>query len=401
MLPAFFPPRCAAMSKTQAGNPVVHAIVVAAGQGERSKLALPKQFANVLGKPMVRHSVESFHSHQNIAKLWVVIGSGQEQMLAEALSGIEGYEIIKGGEQRQESVLNGLEAIQSDGSCDIVLIHDAARPFLKHQMIDKLLSAVKEGPGAIPVLPIFDTIIEKDGDNYGTTLDRDQLGRVQTPQAFDFELLLKAHQANRGKDTATDDAQLFYGAGHKTKMVEGDEKLKKYTTETDFESDINAPEFRSGLGFDVHRLEAGEKLWLGGIKLDHEKGLSGHSDADVLLHALTDALLGTIGAGDIGDHFPPSEDKWKGAPSSHFVEHAVTLIKERGGKISNVDMTIICEAPKIKPHRESICQNIAKLLDVSVDRVGVKATTTEALGFAGRGEGIAAQAIATITLERS
>lgn len=375
----------------------VHAIIVAAGKGERSGLALPKQFHLVDGVPMIRHSAEQFLKHDRITKLWIVIGSGQEQMLSNALEGLSNFETVIGGNTRQQSVLNGLLAIDNMGGCDQVLIHDAARPFVNHDMINMLCETLVSNSAAIPVLAAVDTMIESSDNRFERVLDRDQLKRVQTPQAFQFDLLLAAHETQQSNVNATDDAQIFRAAGHEVVLVEGDERLKKYTNANDFIEGTDTTMIRTGMGFDVHQLGTGEELWLGGVKIDHEKGLIGHSDADVLLHALTDALLGAVGGGDIGDHFPPSDSQWKGASSDVFVKFAAQFIAEKGGLINNVDMTLMCEAPKIKPHRENIRQNIAHLLEISLDQVSVKATTTEGLGFTGRGEGIAAQAIATIS----
>ncbi len=389
------------MSDSSVSSQQNHALIVAAGQGARSGLGLPKQYARINGQPMIRYSVVSFLDHPDISKIWIVIGSGQEHQLNEAMAGLSGYEVVIGGATRQDSVRNGLSAIAASGGAKNVLIHDAARPFLSHAIIDRLLRSLAVEAAAIPVLPTIDTTISLDGEYAADTLDRSQLWRVQTPQAFDFDKLVKAHTIWLTEKEATDDAQVFGAAGHKIAVVEGDEALKKYTTASDFaaSSEGNMAQIRTGMGFDVHQLASGEELWLGGLKIDHDKGLAGHSDADVLLHALTDALLGATGMGDIGDHFPPSDPQWRGASSDKFVEFAASVIKQKGGHINNVDMTVICEAPKIKPHREAMRKNIAKMLDVSVDQVSVKATTTERLGFTGRGEGIAAQAIATITME--
>lgn len=375
-----------------------HAIIVAAGKGERSGLKLPKQYQPINGKPMVRHSAEQLLVHNRITKLWIVIGAGQEALLAQAMDGLTGYGIVIGGNTRQQSVFNALLNIKQSQNCNKVLIHDAARPFLDQNMIDQLCDALETNEGAIPALPVIDTTIESSGDHLGKTLDRDQLRHVQTPQAFHFDKLIAAHKNNQDIDGATDDAQLFRAAGHRVVLVEGDAKLKKYTTAEDFCGQSSSATTRTGMGFDVHQLGDGEDLWLGGVKIDHEKGLIGHSDADVLLHALTDALLGSVGGGDIGDHFPPTDAKWKNVASDIFVKFAAQFIAEKGGSINNVDMTLICEAPKIKPHREAICRNIAALLNIPEDRVSVKATTTEGLGFTGRREGIAAQAIATISI---
>ncbi len=378
-----------------------HALIVAAGQGERSGLGLPKQYALVQGLPMVRHSAASFLNHPKIAKLWIVIREGQDEQLHNALVGLRSYEVVIGGATRQDSVRNGLSGIAAAGGAKNVLIHDAARPFLSQLVIDRLLATVEQEEAAIPVLPTIDTTINIVDGYAASTLDRNALWRVQTPQTFDYDKLVYAHAIWPAGHEATDDAQVFKAAGYQIAVVEGDEALKKYTTASDFaeSSEQNMKQIRTGMGFDVHQLVTGEELWLGGLKIDHHKGLSGHSDADVLLHALTDALLGAAGAGDIGDHFPPSDPKWRGASSDKFVEFAASVIKQKGGSINNVDMTVICEAPKIKPHREAMRQNIAKMLDLSIDRVSVKATTTENLGFTGRGEGIAAQAVATISME--
>jgi 2-C-methyl-D-erythritol 4-phosphate cytidylyltransferase/2-C-methyl-D-erythritol 2,4-cyclodiphosphate synthase len=312
---------------------------------------------------------------------------------------MDGYQSVSGGNTRQESVANGLTAIQQAGGCDRVLIHDAARPFLDHEVIDRLLATCTLADGAMPILPTIDTTITQADGFLETTVDRNAIWRVQTPQIFNFGKLVSAHKIWPEQKNATDDAQIFQAAGYPVMTVEGDEKLKKYTTPADFQASGSQMITRTGMGYDVHQLAGGEELWLGGIKIEHEKGLVGHSDADVLLHALTDALLGAIGAGDIGDHFPPSDPQWSGAASDQFVRYAAQLIRERNGQINNVDMTLICEAPKVKPHRQAIRENIAEMLDISLDQVSVKATTTEGLGFTGRREGIAAQAIATVSLE--
>lgn len=380
-----------------------HALIVAAGIGARAGLDLPKQFELISGKPMVRHSVESFSSHDAIDQIWIVIAEGQEEQLSEALGPISVYNLVIGGATRQQSVFNGLAAIRNSGGAKNILVHDAARPFVSHRVIDDLLDRLKTEPAAIPVLPSVDTMVQLADEQLDRTVDRSSLWRVQTPQAFEFAKLMAAHERFPADQNASDDAQIFKAAGHVVTVVDGDEALKKYTLPSDFVGDRkqHMRQTRTGMGYDVHQLAAGEELWLGGIKIDHDKGLAGHSDADVLLHALTDALLGTVAAGDIGDHFPPSDPQWRGAASARFVEHAVSLIAEKGGIIHNVDMTVICEAPKIKPHREVIRRNIAELLAIRIDQVSIKATTTEGLGFAGRKEGIAAQAIATISLEEN
>ncbi|WP_339690755.1 bifunctional 2-C-methyl-D-erythritol 4-phosphate cytidylyltransferase/2-C-methyl-D-erythritol 2,4-cyclodiphosphate synthase [uncultured Parasphingorhabdus sp.] len=378
-----------------------HVLIVAAGIGSRAGLELPKQFESIAGKAMVRHSVESFSSHAAIDQIWIVIAEGQEEQLDKALGSDSRHQIVIGGATRQQSVFNGLTAIRNAGGAKNILVHDAARPFVSHPVIDRLIDRLGSAAAAIPALPCVDTMVQISDNQLYQTVDRDSLWRVQTPQAFDFAKLLAAHERFPADENASDDAQIFRAAGHAVTVVDGDEALKKYTLPGDFggERTLNMRQIRTGMGYDVHRLAAGEDLWLGGIKIDHDKGLVGHSDADVLLHALTDALLGTIAAGDIGDHFPPSDPQWRGAASARFVEYAASLIAEKGGLIHNVDMTVICEAPKIKPHRESIRRNIAEILSIGTDQVSLKATTTEGLGFTGRKEGMAAQAIATISLE--
>jgi 2-C-methyl-D-erythritol 4-phosphate cytidylyltransferase/2-C-methyl-D-erythritol 2,4-cyclodiphosphate synthase len=293
-------------------------------------------------------------------------------------------------------VLRGLEAIED---ADVVLIHDAARAFLPAAVIDRLLDALETNDGAVPVLPVVDTLARAAGA-LGETVPREGLVRVQTPQAFRFEAILSAHRAWTG--SATDDAQVARAAGISVATVEGDPMLEKLTFEADFarwEERLRARMVsRTGMGFDVHAFEPGDGVWMGGILIPHGRGLKGHSDADVVLHAVTDALLGAIGEGDIGQHFPPSDPQWRGAASSRFVEHARGLIEARGGRIDHVDATVICEAPKIGPHRDAMRARLAELLGLPLPRVSIKATTSERLGFTGRGEGIAAQAIATVSL---
>jgi len=304
-----------------------------------------------------------------------------------------------GGEARQASVRNGLEAVAAAGGADRVLIHDAARPFLPAAVVERLLGALQEAEGAVPVLPVVDTLARADGA-LSESIARDGLVRVQTPQAFRFERILAAHRAWTG--AATDDAQVARAAGLRVRAVEGDAALEKLTYSDDFaraEHRLGARMVsRTGLGFDVHAFAADKELWLGGLLIPHDRGLAGHSDADVVLHALTDAILGAIGEGDIGDHFPPSDPKWKGAASHIFLRHARDLVAARGGRIDHADVTIISEAPRIGPHREAMRAHVAALLGVPVTRMSIKATTTERLGFAGRGEGIAAQAVATVSL---
>ncbi|MXO50496.1 bifunctional 2-C-methyl-D-erythritol 4-phosphate cytidylyltransferase/2-C-methyl-D-erythritol 2,4-cyclodiphosphate synthase [Erythrobacter gaetbuli] len=369
--------------------PPFAAIVVAAGQGLRAGQRLPKQFATWRGKPVVRHSVETLLNAGATAVV-VAIPKGGEDIAKAALSGLD-VQFVTGGETRQASVLNALETF--NGS-ERVLIHDAARPVLPVEVIERLLLSLEANPGAIPALPVVDSLAVDEGGVMAGTADRETLRRIQTPQAFRYDDILAAHRAWPGPKDAGDDAQVLRAAGGTVGLVEGSEALKKLTFAEDFVTEL--PLVRMGSGFDVHRLVAREELWLGGIRIEHEKGLSGHSDADVALHAITDAILGAVAMGDIGDHFPPSDPKWRGASSDRFLQHAAGLAAEAGYRIGNIDLTIICEAPKIGPHREAMRCRIAELLGVDIAAISVKATTTERLGFTGRGEGIAAQAVATV-----
>ena len=375
------------------------ALIVAAGSGTRAGGA-PKQFRRLGGRALLAQAVHSLQ-HDRIDLIQVVIGEGQEDAYREAVGALPLPSPVTGGATRQQSVRSGLEALARDGGIDLVLIHDAARPFVPAAVIDRLLDALGDHQGAVPVLPVVDTLARRH-DGLGETVPRDDLVRVQTPQAFRFADIVRAHQAWDGGD-ATDDAQMARAAGMSVAVVPGDAMLEKLTYEPDFEraerllASRMVP--RTGLGFDVHSFGPGDAVWLGGVLVPHDRGLVGHSDADVVLHALTDALLGAIGAGDIGDHFPPSDPKWRGADSSLFLEHARNLVEARGGRITHVDATIICEAPRVGPHRDSMRERIAGLLRLPVQRVSIKATTTERLGFTGRGEGIAAQAIATIIVK--
>ncbi|MBX7531575.1 bifunctional 2-C-methyl-D-erythritol 4-phosphate cytidylyltransferase/2-C-methyl-D-erythritol 2,4-cyclodiphosphate synthase [Qipengyuania sp. 1XM1-15A] len=370
--------------------PPFSAVVVAAGKGMRAGQPLPKQFAKWRGKPVLRHSVEALLD-AGAAPLVIVIPDNGEEATAAALSGLDGWTCVTGGETRQQSVANGLAAV---GNCDRVLIHDAARPVLPRAVISRLLNALEDRPGAIPVLPVVDSLAVDNAGVMAGSAQRDALRRVQTPQAFRFGEITAAHRAWQGDLLAGDDAQVLAAAGGSIALVEGDERLKKLTYAEDFVSEL--PPVRIGSGYDVHKLVSGEELWLGGIRIEHDKGLAGHSDADVALHAIVDALLGAIGNGDIGSHFPPSDPQWKGASSDKFLSHAAKLVDEAGYRTGNVDLTIICEAPKIGPHRDAMRDRIANLLGVDTGAISVKATTTERLGFTGRGEGIAAQAVATV-----
>lgn len=369
--------------------PPFAAIVVAAGQGLRAGQPVPKQFAQWRGKPVVRHSVEALAA-AGADPILVAIPHGGEEVAAAALNGLP-VVMVTGGATRQDSVRLALEAL---GDAERVLIHDAARPGLSGPVIDRLLSALDQHPGAIPVLQVVDSLAVDEGGTMAGSADRAGLRRVQTPQAFRFADILAAHRDWQDPSDAGDDAQVLRAAGGSVVLVEGDEALAKLTFAGDFVDAL--PAIRTGTGFDVHRLAPGEELWLCGVQVPHTLGLAGHSDADVGIHALVDALLGAVGAGDIGQHFPPSDAQWKGAPSSRFLEHAVSLVKAAGYRVGNIDVTLICEAPKVGPHRDAMRQRLAELAEVDAGAVNVKATTTERLGFAGRGEGIAAQAVATV-----
>ncbi|MDR6849541.1 2-C-methyl-D-erythritol 4-phosphate cytidylyltransferase/2-C-methyl-D-erythritol 2,4-cyclodiphosphate synthase [Sphingomonas sp. BE270] len=370
------------------------AIIVAAGTGVRSGSAVPKQYARLGGKAVLAYSYAALRNHPAIDRVIVVIGADQEALLHDAIGGSEN---VTGGATRRLSVLAGLEALANEPPAH-VLIHDAARPFLSAAVIDRLIAALDTHDGAVPALPVPDTLARGESE-LGETVARDALHRIQTPQAFHFATALAAHRGWTG-DEPTDDAQMLRAVGGRVALVEGDPMLEKITHPADFaaaESRLaTTMRSRTATGFDVHRLEAGEELWLGGVLIPHDKGLSGHSDADVALHAITDALLGTIAAGDIGTHFPPSDPQWRGADSAQFLQHAASLIAARGGIIDFIDLTLICEAPKIGPHRVAMRDRIAELLRLDADQVSIKATTTERLGFTGRGEGIAAQAAATV-----
>lgn len=372
------------------------ALIVAAGRGERAGGEVPKQFALLGGVPVIARAVEAFGD----LPVFVVVGDRQQDALARALGGRRVAGVAIGGATRQDSVRNGLAAIGAAGGAAKVLVHDAARPLLPRPVLESLIAALDRHEGAVPVLPVADSLARGD-TAMGETVDRTHLLRVQTPQAFRMDALLTSLESWKG-EAATDEAQVLRAAGFNVATVPGDMMLDKITHPEDFrraEALLAARMIsRSASGYDVHRLAEGEDLWLGGLKIAHTHGLSGHSDADVALHAITDAVLGTIGAGDIGSHFPPSDMQWRGASSDRFLAHAAMLVGAKGGLIDFIDLTIICEAPKIGPHRDAMRHRIAEILHLPPSRISVKATTTERLGFTGRGEGIAAQAIATVRI---
>ena len=376
-------------------------LIVAAGRGERAGGPVPKQYAPLLGKPILRWSVEAFARHAKVRAIQVAIGPDQDSAYTDAVAGLDLLAPIVGGATRQESVRRGLEALAS-AVPDIVLIHDAARPLVSAAVIDSVIAALEGGSdAAVPLLAVADTLKRSDGGKW-TTVSREGLHRSQTPQGFKFAKILRAHRHFAAQEV-TDDMALAELAGLLITAVPGEDSNMKVTEPTDFalaEMHLRARlgESRTGMGYDVHRFTAGDHVWLCGVKVPHDHGLEGHSDADAGLHALTDAILGAIGEGDIGQHFPPSDDRWRGAPSWKFLAHAASLVAAKGGAISHCDVTIICERPKVGPHREAMRARIAEILKLDPSRVSVKATTTEGLGFEGRREGLAAQAVATVRL---
>ncbi len=377
------------------------ALVVAAGRGTRLGGPLPKQYLPLGGVPLLRHTLKVLASHPGISRVGVVIHPDDRALYDEAAQGLDLLPPVAGGAARQDSVRNGIESFEKDAP-DRILIHDGARPFLSHEVIDRILAALDEGPAAIAALPIRDTVKRAQEGVSVDTLDRASLWRAQTPQGFRYGEILQAHRAAKGSDL-TDDAAVAERAGLPVRLVEGSEENFKVTTGDDL---LRAErvlaqalgDIRTGQGFDVHEFGPGEHVWLCGVLVPHSHGLVGHSDADAGLHALTDAVLGAISAGDIGAHFPPSDPQWRGAPSWKFLRHAADLVAKAGGMIAHADVTLICERPKIGPHRDAMVARIAEILAISPGRVSVKATTTEKLGFTGRSEGLAAQAVATVRL---
>ncbi|HMH65627.1 MAG TPA: bifunctional 2-C-methyl-D-erythritol 4-phosphate cytidylyltransferase/2-C-methyl-D-erythritol 2,4-cyclodiphosphate synthase, partial [Rhizomicrobium sp.] len=366
-------------------------LIVAAGKGERARTELPKQYERLAGRPMLRRTVEAFHGYA----VQVVIGAGQQDLAQAALAGLDIPAPVTGGATRQESVRLGLEALAGNAP-DFVLIHDAARPLISPGVIGAVVAALEAGAdGALPMLAASDTLRRKGENGRWTLVPRENLYRAQTPQGFVYAKIAKAHKEHAQEDV-TDDVALAELAGLKVEMVEGEEKNIKVTRKEDFalaERLLGGGDVRTASGYDVHKFKDGDHIWLCGIKVAHSHGLEGHSDADVGLHAITDALLGCIGEGDIGQHFPPTDERWRGAPSWKFLDHAASLVSAKGGVINHVDVTIICERPKVGPQREAMRAKIAEILKIEESRVSVKATTTEGLGFTGRREGIAAQAI--------
>jgi 2-C-methyl-D-erythritol 4-phosphate cytidylyltransferase/2-C-methyl-D-erythritol 2,4-cyclodiphosphate synthase len=377
-------------------------LIVAAGRGERAGGSVPKQFRQVAGRPLLAWSAIAFANQADHPLIQFVIADDQESLFENTVPvDTAARKPVIGGPTRQDSVRNGLESLR-EANPDFVLIHDAARPLVSQGLINRVIDALRGGAdAAVPLLPVADTLRRRENDGSWSLVARDQLHRAQTPQGFRFAAILNAHLAYRDQ-SVTDDMALAELAGLRIESVVGEESNLKVTSAEDFamaEKLLEAArDIRTGMGYDAHRFTKGDHVWLGGVRIAHDRGLEGHSDADAALHALTDAILGALGAGDIGQHFPPSDERWRGAPSSKFLGHAAALVREAGGEIRHGDITIICESPKISPHREAMRARIAEILGLDVSRISVKATTTEGMGFTGRKEGLAAQAVATIRL---
>ena len=379
----------------------IYALVVAAGRGTRFGGTLPKQYLPLGGSSVLHHAVAGFAAHPRITGVQVVIRPEDCNEFERAMRGVSVLPPVPGGAERQDSVRLGLEALAAQEP-ERVLIHDGARPFPDAGLIDRVLDGLDREAAAIPALPLGDTVKRVADGRIVETVDRSQLWRAQTPQGFHFAAILAAHRAAVGR-VLTDDAAVAEAAGIRPLIVAGSDDNLKVTTAADLAAAerliaARLADVRVGQGFDVHPFGPGDHVMICGLRVPHEAGLVGHSDADVGLHAITDAVLGAIGAGDIGMHFPPSDPRWRGASSDQFLRHAAELVHQRGGVIAAVDLTIIGERPKISPHRAGMVERIAAILGLAPDRVSVKATTTERLGFTGRGEGLAAQAVATVRL---
>ncbi len=388
-----------------------HVLVAAAGNGSRMQNPVPKQYRKLAGKAVLRHTLEAFLSCPGLASLGVIIDPSHEKMYRDAASGLRLAPPIHGGASRKQSVIKGLNHISHVKDDEIVLIHDAARPFIGQDLILAAVRALQNSKAATLSVPVTDTLRRADGANIGEIVPRENLRALQTPQAFRYGLLKEAHARFPDED-ATDDTTLVTRLGHDVKIVEGSPRNFKITTEEDFRmaerimAAATVYETRIGTGYDVHAFALENKsqdsfVTLCGVKIPHGRALLGHSDADAGLHALTDALLGAIGDGDIGVHFPPSDPQWKGADSTIFLREAARRVSARGGIIVNADITLICEAPKISPHTAGMRDVICSALGIAPDRIGIKATTSEKLGFTGRGEGIAAQAAVSVKFPES
>jgi 2-C-methyl-D-erythritol 4-phosphate cytidylyltransferase/2-C-methyl-D-erythritol 2,4-cyclodiphosphate synthase len=392
----------------ESSEPKVAAILVAAGRGLRAGGDTPKQYRRLCGRSVISRSLSLFAEHARIDHVVSVINPEDRGLYAMAVGDAQhDVAVVDGGGTRQQSSLAGLRALAML-SPDVVLIHDAARPFASAALVDRAIDAAMEHGAAVPGTAVTDTIklVDERGRVVGSP-QRSALRAVQTPQAFRYELILEVHEraAAAGLSSLTDDGAVVEWGGLPLHVFAGEDTNMKLTRPGDFEAGehLLSPlarlgDIRTGTGFDVHAFCPGDHVWLNGVRIDHDGALSGHSDADVGLHALTDAILGAIGEGDIGSHFPPSDERWKGASSDRFLAHAVDLVARRGGAIGHLDVTVLCELPKIAPHREAMRKRIASIAGVDVGRVGVKATTTEGLGFTGRREGIAAMAVASVRL---
>jgi 2-C-methyl-D-erythritol 4-phosphate cytidylyltransferase/2-C-methyl-D-erythritol 2,4-cyclodiphosphate synthase len=384
----------------------VAAVIVAAGRGERAPGDVPKQYRPIAGEPMIRSTLRAFLSHPQIDSVQPVINPNDDKIYRRAIAGLKKLlPPVAGGATRQASVRAGLEALAGRAPA-LVLIHDAARPFVSVGLIDRAIAAGRATGAAVPGVVLADTVKTIDNRALVTqTLDRSQIRIVQTPQSFFFKPILEAHRraAAAQSETFTDDAALAEWAGQRVSVFEGEPGNVKVTTTDDFERAEIArlaalSDVRTGNGFDVHAFADGDHVMLAGIRIPHPRGVTGHSDADVALHALVDAILGALAEADIGAHFPPSDPQWKGAPSDRFLKFACERVRARNGMIAHLDVTIVCEAPRVSPHRDAMRARIAAIAEIPVERVAVKATTSEKLGFAGRGEGIFAMATATIRL---
>lgn len=380
------------------------ALIVAGGKGDRFGEPIPKQYQLLNGQPILRHTVQAFVAHPLIDEVRVVINPDHQDAYNQAVEGLSLLDAVYGGEERQDSVRHGLESLEGYAPKQ-VLIHDAARPFINASLISRVLDALEETAAVVPALPIADTLKRASNGDITETVDRSDLFRIQTPQGFDYQEILEAHRQCKG-EILTDDSLLLEQAGKKVKTVYGDKHNIKITTKEDLEMSENQQatqkETRVAMGYDVHRFFEEEvtdhNIMICGVEVPHNRKIEAHSDGDVGIHSLVDALLGTIAKEDIGFHFSPHDDRWKDQASYLFLEKAHHWVKEEGGEIINVDVTIICQAPKIATHRENMRKRLAEILGISIKRVSVKATTTEKLGYLGNKEGIAAQAVASVSL---
>ncbi len=377
----------------------IAALILAAGRGQRFEEDLPKQYYILEGRPILRHSLALFSAHPAVTTIQTVIHPDDRTLYNESARGFDLSSPVFGGETRQDSVRMGLESLARENP-DLVLIHDGARPFVDFGVIDRVLTGLESTPAVIPAISIRDTIKRSDGNGQVVeTVDRSNLYASQTPQGFEFSRIFEAHHQARGENL-TDDAAVARKAGLSVRIVKGDSANVKITSKADllYKKSRGGGDIRTGSGFDVHGFKEGDQISLCGVDIPCDSALRGHSDADVALHAVTDALLGAIGAGDIGAHFPADEIEWKDRESEYFVRHTCTLVQAMGGEITNVDLSLICEKPKINAYRSHMSARLAEILDLPVSRVNIKATTTEGLGFTGRREGIAATATATVRM---